>query len=402
MGTGRTRRTGRRRLAIGVIVAAGLLVAACVPTLGGPDNRFGNDPTRAGTQPGLWAAIGGPYANRADGDPFASKCAIGPSSATACDGSGANATYDQTGYLWGIEVPKQGVGVPVTVAVYDPADAPNSALTEPAAQFAPFATSFTLFNTSGSNQDINVNPANSLATLGRCSSGPGSRVFAAGSTEGENAWYTLCTFTPTLAGVYPLQVKSSAIPGVVDSGDGWNNFSIRATTNVGVQPIVTAIGRASVTFDPATSGGTSRSYLTQLSSYAAGRVALIDFFDPGDGTAGTLPFTLQIMGPPSSGAPGPVPIDGTPVACTYNAAKSLYQGSGTPDSSSTCTITTTAAASSTSNYNGGWLRIRIHVPTTYTCSTNCWWSIVDRTGTGDSHDRVVWTMSVSQDVVTGP
>ncbi|MGZ4718135.1 MAG: pilus assembly protein TadG-related protein, partial [Acidimicrobiales bacterium] len=34
--------------------------------LGSPSNVFGNDPTRSGTQPNLWAAINGPYSNHAD------------------------------------------------------------------------------------------------------------------------------------------------------------------------------------------------------------------------------------------------------------------------------------------------------------------------------------------------
>src|SRR4051812_3685160 len=217
------RQNGRRAYVIGAVVAAGLVLAACVPSLGGPDDRFGNDPTRGGTQPGMWAAINGPFARRADGDPYATKCAVGPSAATACDASGLNPDYDPAGHLWSIDVPKQAIGIPVTVAVYDPADGPNSTLGEPTAQFAPFATSFGLFDTSGSNQAIDLDPAN-LMPASSCGSGPGYRVFAAGSTESANAWYTLCTFTPTRPGVYPLQVKSSAIPGVADSGDGWQNF----------------------------------------------------------------------------------------------------------------------------------------------------------------------------------
>ncbi|MGZ4681157.1 MAG: hypothetical protein ACXWBN_01390 [Acidimicrobiales bacterium] len=389
----------RRRVATAAAVVAWVLLTSCSPTLGGPDNRFGNDPTRGASQPGFWAAINGPYSAHADGDPYATKCAAGSSSATSCDSGGANPDYDATGYLYSISVPKQAVGNAVTVAIFDPTDGPNPATGEPAFVRSPFATSFQLFNATGSGQAIDISPSNGMNQLGRCAIGPGYRVFAAGSTESAGAWYTLCTFTPTVDGIYPLRVRSSGIPGVVDAGDGSNNFSVRATTSAPVQPIVQAIGSASIRVDASGTAGVSRSYLTQLASAAAGHVVLVDLFDPGDGLAGTEPFTIQVMAPPATGSPGVVPAPGTPVACDYNATKSYVIGPSTPVHSSTCTVTTQPANGGTPIYDNGWLRLRIVVPATYTCSTNCWWSIAESFGSGTVTDRLVWRLTVSDSVV---
>ena len=55
--------------------------------LGSPSNVFGNDPTRAGAQPNLWAAIQGPYTLHANGDAYATKCAGSATSSTTAAGS---------------------------------------------------------------------------------------------------------------------------------------------------------------------------------------------------------------------------------------------------------------------------------------------------------------------------
>ena len=229
--------TAVRRTAavLGAVVAIAAL-AACQPIGGGPNNTFGNDPTRSGVQPQLWASINGPYSTHWDGDPYATKCLGWSASPTSCDGAGSNPTYNTLGYLWGIDVPAALVGIPVTVAIYDPEMKVGSAAKDNLTN-GNFATSYQLFNTTGSPSAINLGPANAMSTLGRCGAPTaGSHVFPAGSTESMNAWYSLCTFTPTQAGVYPLQVKTSAIPSIPDSGGGFNNFSIRATSGSGPQP----------------------------------------------------------------------------------------------------------------------------------------------------------------------
>ena len=58
------------------------------------------------------------------------------------------------------------------------------------------------------------------------------------------------------------------------------------------------------------------------------------------------------------------------------------------------------AGSSSGIYNNGWLRVQIDIPTGYTCSADCWWTVKYDFGTGSSPtDRTVWVVNVLGDPV---
>ncbi len=242
-----------------------------------------------------------------------------------------------------------------------------------------------------------------MNTLGLCTAGPGYQVFSAGSGAGyyTTAWYNLCTFTvPAGGGIYPLQVKTSAIPSVSpDTGGGWNVYSVRATRtpSASTQPQVYAIDKMSIwTPQP---GSVSKFYLANIGQQYAGHTLQIDLYDPGDGTAGSSPFTMQFLAPPS-GSPSIVPTSGTATACTYNATNSSTFGPATPNSSANCTIKTLNANSSSGIYNNGWLRVKVVIPTTYTCAADCWWTVKYSFGSGSTPtDRTVWVVNVLGDPV---
>jgi Flp pilus assembly protein TadG len=367
--------------------------------LGSPNNTMGNDPTRAGAQPNLWAAIQGPYTNHTDGDPYATKCAANAASATSCSG-GANTEYDPEGYDWAIDVPAAAVGTPVTVSIYDPSFGPTMGaspfLMQEVQQHAPFSTSYQLFNTTGSSANLNMTSANGMNTLGRCSGGtPGYRVWSPGTGAGffTQAWYNLCTFTPTIAGIYPLRVKTSAIPSVTDRGGGWNVYSLRATTASASKPQVYALGKMSIwTPEP---GSNAKFYLANIGQQYAGHTLQVDLFDPGDGASGTYNMTFH---PPPSGLPAIRPTATGTTACTYSNPTVAQGGGATTNSSSTCTIQT-RNSSSGSIYNNRWLRVNIVIPIAYACTTDCWWSIEYNFGTGTPNDRTVWVVNVLGDPV---
>jgi len=375
-------------MAIGTVLAAVLLLLSSCQLIGGAGNTFGNDPTRAGTQPGLWASINGPYTSHADGDPFATHCAGGAATATSCDSGGANPLYSGDGYVWVVKVLPSQVGLPISVQIYDPELGTTTNATDNVSANGAFATSYQLFDTTGSDTSLDLTPANSMAALGRCSASPGSKVFAAGSSESMNAWYSLCTFTPTRAGLYPLQVKTSAIPGVVDAGGGFNNFSIRATSTAPTKPIVAAYDKSSVFVS--TVGSASRSYLTDIDETHAGQKLVLQLFDPGDAPAGDA--QIHVLAPPS-GSPAEVPTGGASVACTYSGPSTL-PATTTSNYSSTCAIATRIASAAPPNfYNGKWLRIEVPIPLNYTCSTDCWWTL-EYTFSDASTDRVVYMAAV--------
>jgi hypothetical protein len=397
--------------------------------LGSPNNSFGNNlpdgctsltsttapcPNPNGPNPNLFAAIQGPFSRHQDGDPYATMCSGDTQTPSTCDttsGSGGppllpataqNTSYKPDGYTWAVDVSQAGVGVPITVSIYDPANGGTGNIlketldTTNPAPLTQFNTSYELFTTTGSAADVEETPQ--LSMNGQCTSGPGYKVFASGSGAAfyTNAWYPLCTFTPTQAGIYPLQVKSSDIPNVADSGGGWNVYSVKAVASSGTQPSVYALDRMSIW--TAVPGTTANFYLANIGPQYKGHTLVIDLYDPGDGS-GPDAFTMQFLMPPSG--LGVVPTGGTATACNYNATPSPTYGPATPDTSPNCTITTKNAGSGTGVYNGDWLRLQIAIPSSYTCTGDCWWAVRYNLGTGSSTptDRTTWVVNVLGDPV---
>ena len=391
--------------------------------LGSPTNTFGNDPTRSGSQPSLWGAINGPYSNHEDGDPYATKCAGENKTATSCDTvdskgvtvTNPNAQYNPDGYLWGIDIPAGDAGSNVTVSIYDPAFGPTSDLNENySGANTGFSTSYQLFKSTGSYADIETTqnlgmnsvangPTGGTQGLNLCTGGTlGYKVFPAGTTS-QDAWYALCTFAVPAAwagGIYPLQVKTSAIPGVTDIGTGYNAYSVKAVASVASpQPSVYGLNNLSIWTPSAT---TSRFYLASIGPQYAGHTLVVDLYDPGDGNSGN--YYMQFLAPPS-GSPAYVPSTGTAVGCYYSAPAATIGGQPASTYSSTCNIQTRSG--NTNIYNERWLRVQITIPTTATThctngppadTTDCWWTIKYTFG-GTPTDRTVWVVNVLGDPV---
>ena len=81
-----------------------------------------------------------------------------------------------------------------------------------------------------------------------------------------------------------------------DAGTGWNVYSVKATTGAAAKPAVYALNEMSI-WTP-TPGSTAGFYLANIGNQYAGHTLVVDLYDPGDGTAGTTPFTMQFLAPP--------------------------------------------------------------------------------------------------------
>ena len=359
--------------------------------LGSPDNKLGNQ-TNLDTQ-NLWASISGPGTDKVNGDPYSTKCSVGQSSSAApptCSGNtGSGGEYRTSGYLYSIDVPAADVGKKLTVAVWDAGNyARASYASVDDADNGTVNTMFELFAPSLTPLDSTTYTASGYSLNGKCDVGTAGRwiiLNGASAATYENKFVNLCTITAPAAGTYHLQVKSSAIPGVTDSGNGWNQFSLKATFPTAPQPALFGYGDLSLFNNLQLQVGnlTATFYLAQVGAQYAGKQLTVSLFDPGDGASGT--YYVNILKPGSN-----------TVACSYGLS------GATPTAANPCRIQT-RTSTGTNTYNGKWLDITIAIPTTYTCTPDCWWRVKYEfngvTAGNSPNDRTVWTADITGDPV---
>ncbi|MCB1015309.1 MAG: hypothetical protein KDB10_09375 [Acidimicrobiales bacterium] len=368
--------------------------------LGSPLNRFGNDPV-AGVNPNFWGSISGPYTDYRNGDPFSTKCGPG-SSGTGC--SQSNAEYRDTGYTYAIEVPPSMVGQPLTVELYDAGhyhrnnyptvetadntQACGSSGCTSSQAATGVRTQYEMFAADDTPLDNEDNP--SLA--GQCNGSGANGLLTldpeASAGTYKNQWSLLCRVTVTTPGVYPMRVRSSGIAGATDSGNGWNQYAVRAcagstsctSTSTTGQPRVYALSDMSI-FNK-TANSTADFYLAEVDQIHAGKTFEISLFDPGDGQSGNAYLTIKRPN-------GSVP------PCTYR-----NRSTGSSTTLTTCTIQT--SNNGTPLFNGQWLDISIGLPTNYACTVGtlpgCWWTINYQFG-GQPNDRTTWSAQIIGDPV---
>lgn len=430
----------RRRLAATGIVALMVLLAACQPTrIGGPGATIGNqiDPVNCpssqpvnvapcGPQPMIWAAINGPYDHHANGDPYSTKCPTGANAGVGCDATTSNPNYRNTGYAYGIDVAAADVGVPLTISAYDIGDYPRTTGTGAAgadcnAGVAPFSTNTGTTYTSGGawvagfypgscqtgddsdaqNMDLELfdndgsdNTVTYASTVPGCHFSQTAAQLTTAAATYKNQWATICTFTPTMQGIYPLRVRNSGIAGMTDTGAGTNAYALRVVGGTSTQ--LTPLDDQSVFVQ--TAGPNVSLYLAQVPASKAGKKIWIDLYDPGDiGGGGTV--TVQVKAPPGGSGSIPagtgttVPAAGIATMCRYNSTPSLTIGPATPDLAQACTVVT--HTNNVNPYNEHWVRIEVVLDAAYSCTTDCWWTLEYNFGSAlFASDRLTYTVQV--------
>ena len=369
--------------------------------LGSRSNTFGNnlpngcDNVNAacntnGAQVGFWAAINGPREPHTSGDPFSTVCLDQNSRpCTNTDNDGVELRRD--GYLFAIEIPQNAVGQTVTLELKGPAHVRGGNLSgtigDGLNNATPMNTRFAIYEADGS---LLTTPTTSL--LSNCFEAHAGEIVYPGSvnTTHDTNWTTFCTFVPTVADIYPLQVQSSGFPGAIDNSSGSNSFSIRATSALGDDPSVYAIRDMGIMSNQ----GASRFEFAEIVEQHAGKILQVSLFDPGDSNdAGT--YSLRFLGPSNSLVPD----------CEYRTwstgqPKPTTFTDGKEGGAAFCNIITRSAG--VSNFNDQWLEVRILIPTpgAYNCAPDCWWSIdYDIPGTAAPTDRTTWSVAVLGDPV---
>lgn len=220
-------------------------------------------------------------------------------------------------------------------------------------------------------------------------------------------WVPLCTFTPTRAGDYYLQVRTDvALGGTVDpltgsylvanpatspvvtqtgddtnvTGNGSNRFAVRA-----YGPTAGTISMAAWDRMPIFANADSASpvfNLIRVLPGAAGKTLVFSFFDVGDATANGTMTVLR-------------PTEGTGSALG-NCKATGYKVLTLP----TCSL---AGINGKSGWNGQSETISVPIPPDYNCDYNhpggCWFRVQVSFGAGSVTDATTWSASINGDPV---
>lgn len=312
----------------------------------------------------FWAAINGPLTAKEHGDPFAVRCH--EANASGCT-SGDNSDYRPGGYYYAVEIPADKTSF--TVKLYDAGfyDRPNFQ-TETGdgdglanSDNGGMTTHYQLYSPDSTPLDPTDNPSISGCSL--------SIASEADSSTYKNRWADLCTVSPPAGGgLYVLRVWSTADQG------GNNGYSVGVTTSPasGEQARVYGINDMSL-FTNGTSG-TATVYLAEVDPIHAGKKLELRFYDPGENNNNAW---VEVKRP-----------DGTTPNCTWFAEDA--DGNETDSGSGSCRIQSTSSGNAL--FNGQWLTAVIDIPTTYNCTSDCFWKMaLDMNG---SQDRTTWTARV--------
>ncbi len=384
--------------------------------LGSPLSSFGNtnldgpgqsplnipgDPV----QPQFWASIQAPYTDRSWGDPFATKC--DEDLDTTARGTGCtslNPDYRDRGYYYAIEIGPSQLNQVIQFDVFDggfywryntdqtgditflEAGAtvyPLEGSTAAAAIPAP-TISYNIFQPDATPNDWTDN----TAAISGC-----EKVIAPNSDVGvwKNKWNIVCQFLATQPGVYPIQVKSSAIGASPDLGAGYNQFSLRASAGCWPlcdHPRLYALGEMSILNN---ASGVSEFFLAEVRENAGrGKEFVVEMFDVGDGSQGD--FFLNLIDPQTG---------------LTAASCDAEREDGTINTYSPCRVQTRVEndplddTDDVNVFDGEWLKLTVPLDLTYTCSPDCWWRVsYDFSDpTAQPIDRTVWRVTVVGDPV---
>jgi len=229
-------------------------------------------------------------------------------------------------------------------------------------------------------------------------------------------WTSFCTFTPTVAGDYYLQVRSNvalggtctgttfklcsgntaaaAETGDTTTGEGSNAFAIRAVTTSGKETSVAVAGYSHMPISINADTATAVFNLIRVLPGAAGHFIQFSYFDAGDSASSSGQVKVLIP----SDATGTIKTVPFPGSCT-----AIGGSAGTSKVTlSNCTAPFVASGSESKN-NGKSETITIPIPSDYSCNYSsfggCWYQVQMGFGSGAVHDVTTWNATVVGDPV---
>ena len=423
-------------------------------------------------QPQLWATVEGPATGKIWGDRYQTRGCFqagvagcsGPSSNTVND------EYDGFGYVFVVKVEQAAVDSTIDLQIYDPLfvntgqfcdNLPTSSQIQsanvsndyvgnvdarvryssngtdsgggsfrdfctgdfflPESSSAPLVTSFVLRQQVDSQDPteapiqagVDTNPC--IKQYGGYTGSISTNLFKKGSgsynadvAQTFHNWSTFCSFTPTRAGDYYLQVRSNvslagqgtaliksgnpaaAAPlGNSTQGRGMNAFSLRAVTAGGLEKNVAVSGYEHMPIFANAPNASSTFNLLRVLPGAAGRRIEFEFFDAADiqgASGGTVKITM----------PGDATYTGLPFPSGGCTSKGGAAGAGA--TSSTCSFPVTSSAN-----NGKVQQMTIPIPSDYSCDPtslgNCWYRVTMSFPGASVNDITTWNARIVGDPI---
>jgi hypothetical protein len=338
----------------------------------------------------FWMSVHGPDVTKTQGDQYnVRRCEGGES---GCAPDGRNLEYRPEGYFLMLRVQAAAVGQSLQVQLFDPAYVSSGS------ECADAPTG-TFPNGVGRNS---WNPYASTDAATRYARASG--LFCSGD---DHQWVPLCTFTPTRAGDYYLQVRTNvALGGTVDPatgsyqpanpatsrvvtqtgddtsvlGNGSNRFAVRAFGASTGAVAIAAWDRMPIFANAASSAPVFN--LIRVLPGAAGKTLVFSFFDVGDAASNGTMTVLR-----------PTEATGSPLS---NCTASGFKAATLP----ACSL---SGIRSSAGWDGQSETISVPIPPDYSCAYDqpggCWFRVQVGFGTGSVTDATTWTASIAGDPV---
>ncbi|MDQ6641058.1 MAG: pilus assembly protein TadG-related protein, partial [Actinomycetota bacterium] len=405
---------------------------AATPT----DARGASPLTNCSVNPQFWATVEGPATDKIFGDRYQTvNCTAGVDGCV----NGKNTEYDNQGYFWLVRVQQSAVNTPIDLQLFDPefvntnqtcGNLPSAAswinsanvyVTDAKARYSPssatgsatvaptctgdlvttgnslMTTSFALRQQTDTldprkslvQNDTSGNPCIKQYTGQLTSPTTAQLLESTGTYQTQLAsvfhnWTSLCTFTPTRAGDYYLQVRTNVSPtgpvtitgqkgstiiyagntnvvaatGNLTAGDGNNAFGIRAVSNTGLEHAVSVSGYDRMPIYANATGASSTLNLIRVLPGGAGKSISFSYYDVGDIASANGPGSVQVLTPTGATFTGSAFPNG---GCRASGGKA---GIG-PTSLTNCTAPFDAASNGSNN--GKTETIIIPIPSDYNC-----------------------------------
>ena len=428
-------------------------------------------PANCSRTPQFWGLVEGPGTDKVQGDRYqTSNCATG-TAVDNCTTGKVNSEYDPFGYIFVVKVAQAAVNSLVKLQLYDPmyvnagttcgslpssssfgssgnantyvtnADAKNrytsngstsstfcSGDNNPESGRADLTTSFVLRQQTDTQNpkiaavqtDTNGSPC--IQQYGTYNAGGGS--LSASAFDGTvpdlaatfHNWTNFCSFTPTRAGDYYLQVRTNvalagtgttyvksgnvaaaALTGNTTSGNGANAFSVRAVTTSGNERNVAVSGFNHMPIFINAPSAVATFNLIRVLPGAAGQKISFSYFDAGDAQGSG---SVQVLRP--TDATGAIAAAQNATNCTaYGGTAGGSQAS--QKTYADCSAPISKGSGSTSLNNGKVETVTIPIPTDYDCTSTsfdgCWYRVKVTFSSGSVTDVTTWNATVLGDPV---